>query len=244
MTSLLPAHSTAFILAAGKGERMRPLTEYTPKPLLKVGPYRLIEYHLFALAKAGFQDVVINIAYLSEQFPQILGDGSRYGLTIYYSDESKLPALETAGGIINALGLIKSQQFLLINGDVFCDCNYEKLLEMDETAPDALAKIVLVDNPVHNPDGDFGINSDGLLQEKTPENTAFTYSGIGLFNKSFFRPYIPENSNELTALGLGKVLRETMRTQKIAAQKYEGKWFDIGTPERLSQLDKLLSADQ
>lgn len=242
MSSLKPSNTTAFILGAGKGERMRPLTEKTPKPLLRAGPHRLIEYHLYALKNAGFKNVVINTAYLAEQFPTVLGTGRRYGLNISYSDESLLPPLDTAGGIINALPLIKSEQFILINGDVFCDYQFSDLLAQNSSHSAHQSTVVLVSNPEHNPDGDFSVSSSMLLQQKSSSQANYTYSGIGLFSKRFFEPYTSDASARPIQLGLGKALRDATKSGSVSATISNDTWLDIGTPERLAQLDQRLSS--
>ena len=169
----------AMILAAGRGERMRPLTDTTPKPLLQVGGKMLIEYHLEKLKQANITDVVINHAWLGEKVEQALGDGSRYGLNIQYSAEGE--ALETAGGIIKALPLLGNGAFIVINGDIFCDYDAPSLL-----APiSGLAHLLLVDNPEHNPEGDFELTELGEVQQ-TGENK-LTFSGIGIYHPDLFK---------------------------------------------------------
>ena len=212
---------TAMILAAGLGSRMRPLTDHTPKPLLEVGGKPLIVWHIEQLKKAGFTDIVINVAYLGQQIIDYLGDGSKYGVNIVFSDEQNEGALETAGGIIKALPLL-TETFLVVNGDVWTDYSYVhpfKLLE------DNFAHLVLVENPEHNLEGDFFLS-------KTDEK--YTFSGIGYYSKNLF-----EN------LGYGKaslapLLFEFIEKQKITTEYYAGIWHDIGTPQRLKILGDLL----
>jgi len=217
----------AMILAAGRGERMRPLTDTTPKPLLMVGDYRLIEYHLFNLAAAGFRDVVINVAWLGQQIIDVIGNGEKYNLNIDYSNEGE-HALETGGGIYNALPLLGDDPFLVVNGDIWSDYPYEKLrsLKLKDKA-----HLVLVNNPEHNTQGDFSIVNDRLVNA-TDER--FTFSGIGVYSKDFF-----DNSMN-GKFPLAPMIREYIAEDKISAELYQGKWLDIGTPQRLEGLKKTL----
>lgn len=215
----------AMILAAGRGERMRPLTDKTPKPLLKVGGHYLIDYHLRALAAAGFEDVVINHAHLGEQLEQALGDGERYSLSIQYSPEGS--ALETGGGIFNALPLLGDEPFLVINGDVWTDYPFERL----RTQAVQLAHLVLVDNPPQHPKGDFAL-SEGRVSEAQGER--LTFSGIGVYRAELFAGCKPG------AFPLAPILRRAMAADLVSGEHYQGRWFDIGTPERLTQLDEML----
>ena len=208
----------AMILAAGRGERMRPLTDSTPKPLLKVGQHRLIEHHILNLKATGFTELVINTAWLTDKIHQTLGDGSRYGVNIEYSDEKE--ALETGGGIKKALNLL-GDEFLVVNGDVWCDYDYSRLTTIPENK---FAHLVLVNNPEHNPSGDFSIK-DNLLSNDS--NNQYTFSGIGLYKADFF-------IQEAARFPLGPMLREAADENKISAEYYAGTWFDIGTPERLA----------
>lgn len=217
----------AMILAAGRGERMRPLTDSTPKPLLSVGGKRLIEYHLEALASAGFQEVVINHAHLGEQIETALGDGGRYGLHISYSPEGQ--ALETGGGIFRALSLLGDGPFLVINGDVWTDYPYEQLLGRSTQA----AHLVLVPNPPQHPRGDFFLRGTQVSDEGA--EVRLTFSGIGVYAPSLF------NDCEDGAFPLAPLLRQAMAEGKVTGECYQGSWFDIGTPERLQQLDEMLS---
>lgn len=217
----------AMILAAGRGERMRPLTDGIPKPLLKVGDQRLIEYHLQRLAAKGFSDVVINTSWLGSQIPQVLGDGSRYGLHIHYSHEGE-PPLETAGGIAHALSLLGDDTFLVINGDIWCDYepNPEQQLEGH------LAHLVLVDNPAHNPEGDFAL-VDGLVSNEA--EACYTFSGIGYYHPELFRGLDPSRPAPLAPL-----LCTAIAGGMVSGELFSGQWLDIGTPERLAQLDRNL----
>jgi len=217
------------ILAAGRGERMRPLTDTTPKPLLKVAGKMLIEYHLENLAHAGITDVVINYAWLGERFPAALGDGQAYGINIVYSDESD-SALETAGGIVNALDLLGVDPFIVVNGDIWTDYDYARLFNRRDHQP---IHLVLVDNPAHHPQGDFGISNSGLVVESDKEQL-LTYSGIGVYSPEIFTKL------EVGVHPLAPLIREAISTQQVSGEHYQGQWWDIGTPARLDELDKVL----
>lgn len=216
----------AMILAAGRGERMRPLTDTMPKPLLQVGGQALIEYHIESLHDAGIIEVVVNHAWLGEQITQYLGNGSQYGVQIQYSDESS-GALETAGGIVKALPLLGDEPFLVVNGDVFTDYIYANLPQQ----LDGLAHLVMVDNPPQHPNGDFFLDNGRLLAEGKP---CLTFSGIGLYDPKLFAGHQPG------ALPLAPILREAMARGEISGEHYTGQWLDIGTPERLAELDASL----
>jgi MurNAc alpha-1-phosphate uridylyltransferase len=217
----------AMILAAGRGERMRPLTDHTPKPLLKVGGKPLIVWHLERLAKAGFKEVVINHAHLGKQIEQVLGDGSQWGLHIQYSPEKI--ALETAGGIANALPLLGDEPFLVVNGDIFTEVDFAPL----KLAPDSLAHLILVDNPPQHSNGDFAIE-DGMLQNEGL--LKLTFSGVGVYQPTLFAGIVRGESAKLAPL-----LRLAIAQNKATAEHYQGVWHDIGTPERLANLDKQLN---
>jgi N-acetyl-alpha-D-muramate 1-phosphate uridylyltransferase len=214
------------ILAAGRGERMRPLTDHTPKPLLPVAGKTLIEHTIKQLVAAGFNDIIINHAHLGQQIEQHLGSGQQYGATIHYSPEGE-QGLETAGGIINALPLLGDAVFLVVNGDVATDFPFAEL--KNRTVD--LAHLVLVDNPAHHPQGDFGLDDAGKVTEKDAEK--FTFSGIGLYRPELFSN-IPAGSSKL-----GPLLRQAMPSQRVSGQKFAGFWMDIGTPERLQELNHL-----
>lgn len=218
----------AMILAAGRGERLRPLTDSTPKPLLKAGARLLIEHHLHALAAAGFSDVVINIGHLGQQIIERLGDGSRFQLSIQYSDERN-GVLETGGGIFKALPLLKSENFLVINGDIWTDFDLSLLPEVI----DSVAHLVLVNNPGHHLQGDFSLQGN-LLCERSDVGPSWTYSGIGVYSHEFFQ-HCKEGRFPLAPL-----LREHMADGLVTAEVYDGLWFDIGTIERLEALNSLL----
>ena len=216
----------AMILAAGRGERMRPLTDTLPKPLLKVGGKMLIEYHLEKLKTAQVTEVVINHAWLGEKIEQALGDGSRYGLNITYSAETE--ALETAGGIVNALPLLGSTPFIVINGDIFCDVDFSSL----RVPISGLAHLILVDNPAHNKDGDFAVSASGSVNQTG--NNKLTFSGIGIYHPDLFKNK-PQGKR-----ALAPVLRQAMDNHLVTGSHYQGIWHDIGTPERLTELDLYL----
>ena len=226
-----PSQTTVMILAAGQGKRMLPLTQKTPKPLLKVGKYALIEHHLRRLKELGFQHIAINIAYLASQIQRLLGDGQKYGLTIEYSDESSTGALETAGGICQALPLIKSDPFMVINADIWTDFDFSKLLKMPLNNS---GRLVLVPNPTHNPNGDFTLTDTqqiGLIDASSTDNNA-TFSGIALYKKILFSE-LPHDH-----LALAPVLRKAITENKLQGILYHGDWQDIGTPERLHQINQ------
>ncbi len=218
----------ALILSAGRGERMRPLTDDTPKPLLRAGNRALIEYHLDALARAGIHDIVINISYLGAHITAALGDGTGYGVRITYSEEGP-QALETGGGIFNALPLLGSAPFLVVNGDIWTDYPYGEL----PAQPAGLAHLVMVSNPTHHPHGDF-VLEHGKVYDK-PEDTRLTFSGIGVYHPDLFAASKPD------AFPLAPVLRRAMSNGLISGEHYRGEWLDIGTPARLAELDRMLS---
>jgi len=221
----------AMILAAGRGERLRPLTDKTPKPLLQVGELRLIEYHLLALKQAGIEDIVINLAWLGDQIESYLGDGSRYGVQTVYSYETE-QALETGGGIYKALPLLKDESdtdapFIVTNADIWTDYAYQNLPEKLNT----LAHLVMVDNPSQHPDGDFSLD-EGLLSAAGEQH--LTFSGIGLYSPALFA----ETTEAI--FPLAPLLRTAMGEGLVSGEHYQGQWFDIGTPERLQSLDASL----
>jgi len=217
----------AMILAAGRGERMRPLTDELPKPLLKAGPHRLIEYHLYQLADAGFHEVVINVAWLGEKIIEHIGNGEQYGLQIHYSNEGD-QALETAGGIVKALSLLGEQPFVVINGDVWTDYAYAKLKDFKLSG---LAHLLLVNNPGHNLQGDFAIEHNRVLNQGEQK---FTFSGIGVYSPDFFKGMSQGKAP------LAPMLREAIERGQVSGEVYQGRWLDIGTPQRLQQLEELL----
>lgn len=223
----------AMILAAGRGERMRPLTDNCPKPLLKAGGKALIEWHLLALAKAGVRQVVINHAYLGQAIEAALGNGELYGVRIEYSPEET--ALETAGGIAKALPLLGAGPFLVVNGDVACDWDYSKALALAHNWPSGvLAHLVMVPNPQHNPNGDFAFAQPGArvgaLVASGP--TQHTFSGLGVYSHALFAEVAPGQPAKLAPL-----LRQAMEQGAVMGELHSGFWMDIGTPQRLAELD-------
>lgn len=214
------------ILAAGRGSRMRPLTDTTPKPLLKLGGKPLIEYHLAALSAAGAREFVINTGWLGEQIEQTLGDGKRWRARITYSHEG-WPALETGGGIHRALPLLGEEPFLIVNGDVHTDCDWKPWLRRGLPRGD-LAHLQLVPNPPHNLKGDFGL----LASRITDEGPQYTYSGVAILHPGLF-----ENSKP-GAFKLAPLLRRAAEHGRVTAELFKGHWSDVGTPERLTLLEK------
>jgi N-acetyl-alpha-D-muramate 1-phosphate uridylyltransferase len=219
----------AMVLAAGRGERMRPLTDREPKPLLRVGGKRLIEYHLERLARGGFRDVVINTAWLGDMIETALGSGERFGLSITYSHE-RPEALETGGGIFHALPLLGSAPFLLVNGDVWTDIDFGSLNRAPPRG--ALAHLVLVPNPPQHMRGDFLLH-DGHVADG--EGLRHTYSGVGIYTPEFFAGSIPGK------FPLLPLLRRAIAQRALTGELHEGEWYDIGTIERLQALDAQLS---
>ncbi len=215
----------AMLLAAGRGERLRPLTDELPKPLLRAGGNSLIEYHLHALAAAGIKDIVINLSYRGEQIAAALGAGQRYGVRIRYAHEGE-PALETGGGIVNALPLLGDDPFLVINSDIWTDYPYARL-----APPQGQAHLVLVDNPPHHPQGDFAIAGQILTGAGSPK---FTFSGIGVYKPALFA------GCGSGAFPLAPLLCRAMEAGLVSGEHYSGRWMDIGTRERLVALDRLL----
>lgn len=221
----------AMILAAGRGERMRPLTDVLPKPLLPVAGKPLIRYHLEALSAAGVKDIVINHAWLGHLLPLHLGSGQDLGLYLQYSDEGA-EGLETAGGIKKALPLLGDAPFIVVNGDVFTDYPYQQLA--NKLSADSLAHLVLVPNPLQHPKGDFGINGSGIAQADA--NECFTFSGIAIYRPEFFSA-VAEGKQKLAPY-----LRQAMQQNQITAELYQGIWHDIGTVQRLEQLSAQLES--
>ncbi len=213
----------AMILAAGKGERMRPLTLHTPKPLLPVAGKALIEYHIEALARAGFTELVINHAWLGEQLETALGDGSRYGVSICYSPEGQ--PLETGGGIFNALPLLGDGPFVLVNGDVWTDYDFALLPRQLK----ADAHLVLVENPPHHPQGDFAL-VDGWVQAQGA--SLLTYGGIAVLRPQLFA------GCTAGAFPLAPLLRKAMDDGRVTGEQHAGHWLDVGTVERLAQAEQ------
>jgi MurNAc alpha-1-phosphate uridylyltransferase len=219
----------AMILAAGKGERMRPLTLSTPKPLVRAGGVPLIEYHLKALAIAGFTEVVINHAWLGQQLESYLGDGSQYGMRIEYSREGE--PLETGGGIFRALPLLGDEAFVVVNGDIWTDYDFSVLHQ-----PIAgLAHLVLADNPPHHPAGDFTL-VDGQVRDAQPGAATLTYSGIAVLHPQLF------DGCSDGAFKLAPLLRKAMADGQVTGEHLRGHWVDVGTHERLAEVEALIEA--
>ncbi len=229
----------AMILAAGRGERMRPLTLTTPKPLLIAGGKPLIEHHLEHLRNAGFQDVVINHAWLGEQIEYTLGDGGRFGLALHYSREGE--PLETAGGIVRALPLLASPEtdwFVVINGDIWADFDLARLQPPASAGQAHIdAVLVMVDNPPHHRHGDFCLNDQGVIYEDclNKEGEKLTFSGISLLHRRLFEGLTDQAGK------LGPVLRNAMSKGRVTGLHHRGLWVDVGTPERLRNLDQQLA---
>ena len=211
----------AMILAAGRGERMRPLTDKIPKPLIKIHSKALIVWHIEKLAYLGFSEIVINIAHLGDKIISYLGDGSKWGVSLLFSDERESGALESAGGIIKALPLLGDDTFLVVNGDVWCDYEFESDFDLG----DDLAHLILVTNPKHNLAGDFGLDKDRAINNA---DIKYTFSGIGYYSPKLF------NTLYEAKLPLAPILRQAIDNKRVSASVYDGVWHDIGTPERLS----------
>ena len=229
----------ALIFAAGLGERMRPLTDHTPKPLLEVGGKPLIAWHLEKLAALGVEDVVVNTSWLADRFAPVLGDGSRWGLRLHYLYEGTTP-LETGGGMRNALPLLGQAPFYALNGDVFCDLDLATL----PCEPDGLAHLVLVDNPAHHRRGDFSLLADGRVADVP----VLTFAGIGVY-----RPALLDGWQAVVGAATGveatpprfklaPLLRAAMAAGRVSGQHHHGRWTDVGTPQRLAELDASLHA--
>ena len=226
------------LLAAGRGERMRPLTDHTPKPLLQVGGKPLIVWHIENLARVGINELVINHAHLGQQIESALGDGSQFNVQITYSPEN--PVLETAGGIAHALPLLGGgEHFAVINSDIYCDYDFAQL----PVHAAALIKrgdaahLVLVNNPAHHPAGDFGLIDGRVTSSLSPgeRGNILTFSGIGIYHPGMFA-HIPRG----TAAPLAPLLRAQIAQNKVSGEHHTGRWEDVGTPQRLQQLDNTL----
>jgi N-acetyl-alpha-D-muramate 1-phosphate uridylyltransferase len=230
----------ALIFAAGLGERMRPLTEHTPKPLLRVGGKPLIVWHLEKLAAIGVNYVAINTSHLAEQFPEALGDGSRWGLRIRYVYEGPTP-LETGGGLLNALPMLGPEPVLAISGDVWCDADLAAL----PADPAGRAHLLMVANPAHHPDGDFRLDAQGLLH--AGGEPRLTYSGIGVFRRELLDGWraavgdVPGTAEQPPRFKLRPLLEAAMARGDLGGSLHRGRWTDVGTPARLAQLDAELS---
>jgi len=213
------------ILSAGRGERMRPLTDTIPKPLLEVNGKPLIIWHIEKLAKSGFKEIIINVAHLGYKIIEALGDGSKWGVRIVYSDEQNEGALESAGGIVKALALLGSEPFLVVNADIWTDFNFNASFNLG----DDLAHLVLVKNPEHNLGGDFGFVSNRVLSDADEK---YTFSGIG-----YYKPQIFKHLNYGKS-ALAPVLRDLMRQNVVSGELLSGSWIDVGTPKRLEEINK------
>jgi N-acetyl-alpha-D-muramate 1-phosphate uridylyltransferase len=212
------------LLAAGRGERLRPITDTVPKPLVEVAGKPLIVYHLEALARAGIGDVVINLSWLGEKIRSTLGDGSRYGVRISYSEEGPVP-LETGGGIHRALPLLGTDPFLVVNADVWTDMDFGRVLTLEEGVD---ARLLLAPNPPHHPRGDFGLEGDFVVER---EADRFTYTGVGVYRPALFAGYAPGK------FPLLPLLKRAIAARRLRGGVYRGEWLDIGSPERLAWLD-------
>jgi MurNAc alpha-1-phosphate uridylyltransferase len=213
------------ILAAGRGERMRPLTDVLPKPLLEVRGKALILWHIEKLALSGFSEIIINLAHLGHKIPEALGDGSKWNTKITYSDEGESGALESAGGILNALPLLGEEPFLVVNGDVFCDYAFDANFKLKKK----LAHLILVPNPEHNPNGDFFLEKSCVSNQG---QNAYTFSGIAYYHPSLFKG-VPEGKSALAPL-----LREKIAQNLLSGELHAGVWHDIGTPQRLDEINR------
>jgi len=213
------------ILAAGRGERMRPLTDITPKPLLEVKGKPLIVWHIERLAKAGFGEIIINVAHLGYKIIEALGDGSKWGVRITYSDEQGEGALESAGGIVKALTLLGDEPFLVVNADIWTDFNFDTSVDLG----DDLVHLILIQNPEHNIDGDFGLDSDRVLSEADEK---YTFSGVGYYCPQLFKEI------KYGKRALAPILRDLMRQNLVSGELYRGIWTDVGTVKRLEEINK------
>lgn len=228
----------AMILAAGRGERLRPLTDHRPKPLLSVGDEPLIGHHLRRLRLAGFTEVIINHAWLGAQIEARLGDGSAYGLRIAYSPEGET-GLETAGGIATALPLLGETPFLVVNGDVLTDVDFQaaRAIAQKQLAAGRLAHVWLVDNPPHHPQGDFYLAEHGCVLATGAPDRALTFSGIGVYHPRLFAATPPRKAAKLAPL-----LRAAMSQGLVGGEHHTGLWLDVGTAERLRQAAQIVAA--
>jgi MurNAc alpha-1-phosphate uridylyltransferase len=225
----------AMLLAAGRGERMRPLTDHTPKPLLEVGGKPIIVWHIEQLVRAGITELVINHAHLGHLIEAALGEGSHYGAHIRYSPEAS--ALETAGGIANAMPLLGDEPFAVINGDVFCDYDFSRLPVIADNLGDDDAHLVMVDNPEQHPNGDFHLRDGRLVP--VDDLPKLTFSGIGVYRPELFA-HIARGS----VAPLGPLLRERIAAGRVGGEHHHGWWVDVGTPQRLAELDSRLRSQQ
>jgi MurNAc alpha-1-phosphate uridylyltransferase len=220
------------ILAAGRGKRMRPLTDDLPKPLLKVGGKSLIEWHLEKLARAGCHEIVINHSHLGHRIESALGDGRRWKARIYYCHEPE--ALGTAGGIVNALDRLGTEPFAVVNGDIYTDYDFELLVHRLRPfkAADVHAHLVMVNNPSHHPQGDFALANGRITLD---DGNNLTYSGMALFKPEMFQGIAKGNKEKL-----GSLLKQSIRRELVSGELFQGTWVDVGTPARLQDLDEQL----
>ena len=229
----------ALIFAAGKGERMRPLTHHTPKPLLAVGGKRLIEWHIEKLAACGVRDIVINTSWLAECFEPALGDGSHWNLSLHYSYEGTEP-LDTGGGMLEALKIIGNESFIAVNGDIWSDADYSLLPKQIA----GCAHLVLVDNPAHNSKGDFVLDTSGCMH--SDGESKLTFSGIGIYQPKLltnWRDVIGDVNGAAETpprFKLAPLLRHAMYAGQVSGEHHIGRWTDVGTPERLDELNRQL----
>ena len=217
-----PVSMEAVILAAGRGKRLRPITDHVPKPLIKVGQNRLIEHHIWGLKQNGFKRLVINLAHLGDQIKAVLGAGTRFGMEIVYSREPE-GALETGGGIRQALDYIHSDVFIVINSDIYTDYEFKKI----RLGKDQNAHLIMVDNPIHNPTGDFVLHGAKIGLIKRPSFHSMTFSGVGYYRRCMFESH-PKGRYPLLSL-----LEQQIRNQRVSGEPYHGLWIDVGTEERL-----------
>lgn len=233
----------ALVFAAGLGERMRPLTDHTPKPLIEAGGKPLIVWHLEKLATMGVRDVVINTSWLADRFPALLGDGDRWGLRLHYLHEGDTP-LETGGGMLNARPLLGEAPFLLVNGDIWTDFDFSRL----PREPEGLAHLALVDPPVFAPRGDFALDATGTLHREGERR--LTYAGLGIYRPALLDDWQTHAARQIRETASGKprfpllpMLHAGMEAGRITGERLPGRWTDVGTPERLAELDRQLAND-
>jgi len=218
----------AMLLAAGRGERLRPITDSMPKPLVRVGGRPLIAWHLTRLARAGVREVVINLSWLGEQLRAALGDGREFGVRIHWSEEGPVP-LETGGGIRNALPLLAPGPFLVVSADIWTDIDFAHV----HLPPEAQAHLVLIENPPHHPRGDFGLDGGWVVDR---DSDRLTYANVGLYRPGFFDGFGPGRFPLLSAL------RRGIDARQVSGELHRGEWCDVGTPGRLAELEKRLGA--
>ena len=224
-------YSHAMILAAGRGERLRPLTDHLPKPLIKIGDRCLIEHHLVALAQAGVDQVVINLDHLGDMIESHIGDGKRYGLSVVYSHEPE-GALDTGGGIRRALRLITTDPFVVLNSDIWTDLYLDSLPD----GIDGQGHLLLVDNPVHNPAGDFHLLGQKVLNQPVGNSVSLTFSGIGIYRHSLF------DDSPRGRFPLAGLLRQAADGNQLSGQHFSGQWIDVGTVDRLFEARRIANA--